>query len=102
MEIKTTKSSFQIVSPLLTCYNLSMFKTKLWGFLLVSLFLFLSSYLVIDLVRADDSGLKIPKFDPDKYSLLTPTLQDISQTINLAGSISADKIASVKFQTSGQ
>ena len=79
-----------------------MFKTKLWGFLLVSLFLFLSSYLVIDLVRADDSGLKIPKFDPDKYSLLTPTLQDISQTINLAGSISADKIASVKFQTSGQ
>jgi len=41
------------------------------------------------------------KYDAKKDRLVTPTVQDIKNEIILAGQINAEKIATVKFQTSG-
>lgn len=41
------------------------------------------------------------KYDSKKDRLVTPTTQDIKNEIILAGQIDADKITTVKFQTSG-
>lgn len=79
-----------------------MRKFKLRGLLLATLFITLSSYLLLDFARADDSGLKVPKYDPKKFTVVTAEIQDIANTLNLAGSVSANTIATVKFQTSGR
>jgi len=42
------------------------------------------------------------KYDAKKDRLVTPTTQDIKNEIILAGQIDAEKIATIKFQTSGR
>jgi len=70
--------------------------------ILIVIFLFLTGYLFLTTVKADESGLKAEKYNSKTDKLITPTKQDISQSLTLVGFVDADQIANLRFQTSGK
>jgi len=69
-------------------------------YLLIFLALFLGVILLLPQTKA--ASTTTLKYNSKKDTLYTPKLDTIKDTLTLAGSISTDQVASVKFQNSGK
>jgi len=58
-------------------------------------------FIVINQVQAQKTK-DIPVIDPKKDIVVTPEIKTIKSELILAGSVSADEIASLRFQNSGK
>ncbi len=69
-----------------------------------SLLIFMAIFLGIALTITKTQATLIPsqKYDSKKDTLYTPKIDTIKNTLTLAGSISTDQIANVRFQNSGK
>lgn len=79
--------------------NLSK-KSLLGNLVLLALILAISANFTQ--ITAQTTKATIVKFDSKKDKVVTPTRQDITDQITLAGSISASGVANVRFQSSGK
>ena len=89
-----------MLRPLMIKLNVP--KHKYIKVLLLSLFLFLSGYLFINNVKADETGLKAEKYNTKTDKLITPTKKNINESLTLIGFVDADQIANLRFQASGE
>lgn len=69
-------------------------------YLLIFLALFLGVILILPQSRA--ASTQSLKYNPKKDTLYTPKIETIRDNLTLAGSISTDQIASVRFKNSGK
>lgn len=82
--------------------KLTVLQSKTLKIILISAFIFLTGYLFISSAIADETGLKAEKYNPKTDKLVTPTIQDIQNSITLTGFVDAQDKAILRFQTSGK